>query len=59
MGLSQHQMSKSRQCIETNIGPGHLFLWIGQGLPSLQYRHFSSVTGGIAFTIRPYFRLGT
>jgi len=28
-------------------------------MPSLQYRHFSSVTGGIAFTIRPYFRLGT
>jgi hypothetical protein len=34
-------------------------LWTGQGMPSLQYRHFSSVTGGIAFTIRPYFRLGT
>ena len=33
-------------------------MWTGQGMPSLQYLHFSSVTGGIAFTIRPSFRLG-
>jgi hypothetical protein len=28
-------------------------------MPSLQYRHLSSATGGIAFTMRPYLRLGT
>jgi hypothetical protein len=27
-------------------------------MPSLQYLHFSSGTGGTGFTIRPYFRLG-
>jgi len=36
----------------------HFFLWMGHGLPSLQYLHLSSGTGMIDFTMRPYFRLG-
>lgn len=31
---------------------------MGQDIPSLQYLHFSSFTGGMAFTILPYLRLG-
>ena len=27
-------------------------------MPSLQYLHLSSGTGGMSFTIRPYFLLG-
>lgn len=34
------------------------FLWMGQGLPSLQYLHLSSGTGMIDFTMCPYLRLG-
>ena len=34
------------------------FLWTGQFMPSLQYLHFSSGTGGIAFVSLPYLRLG-
>jgi len=52
-------MSVTRKEALLRCYTGHgFFLWMGQGLPSLQYLHFSSVTGMIDFTMCPYLRLG-